>query len=191
MYTRIVSPLGPVSIAANSFAVTAESLCYMPGYGCASAATAIIGQCTGAGRPELTREIGWRITRIGIAMMSVSGVVLFIAAPWMMKILTPDAEVIALGSFILRMEAFAEPMYGASIVADGVLRGAGDTFWPACLNFLSIWCIRIPLCAILCQHFGLVGGWMGMGIELNMRGIFFLLRLRHTLNRTKQTQPAL
>ncbi|UNT95705.1 MATE family efflux transporter [Allobaculum mucilyticum] len=191
MYTRIVSPLGPVSIAANSFAVTAESLCYMPGYGCGSAATAIIGQCTGAGRPELTREIGWRITRIGIAMMSVSGVVLFIAAPWMMKILTPDAEVIALGSFILRMEAFAEPMYGASIVADGVLRGAGDTFWPACLNFLSIWCIRIPLCAILCQHFGLVGGWMGMGIELNMRGIFFLLRLRHTLNRTKQTQPAL
>src|SRR5699024_11461453 len=27
--TRIVSPLGTIAIAANSFAVTAESLCYM------------------------------------------------------------------------------------------------------------------------------------------------------------------
>ena len=31
--TRIVAPLGTKAIAANSFSVTAESLCYMPGYG--------------------------------------------------------------------------------------------------------------------------------------------------------------
>ena len=37
--TMIIAPLGAVSIAANSFAVTAESLCYMPGYGIGSAAT--------------------------------------------------------------------------------------------------------------------------------------------------------
>lgn len=31
--TSIVAPLGTAAIAANSFAVTAEALCYMPGYG--------------------------------------------------------------------------------------------------------------------------------------------------------------
>ncbi len=40
--TRIIAPLGTVSIAANSFAVTAESLCYMPGYGIGNAATTVI-----------------------------------------------------------------------------------------------------------------------------------------------------
>ena len=37
--TMIVAPLGNVAIAAHSFAITAESLCYMPGYGISEAAT--------------------------------------------------------------------------------------------------------------------------------------------------------
>ena len=40
--TRIIAPLGTVAIAANSFAVTAEALCYMPGYGVQSAAVTLI-----------------------------------------------------------------------------------------------------------------------------------------------------
>lgn len=179
MFTRIVSSLGSVAVAANSFAITAESLCYMPGYGCAAAGTAIIGQCTGAGEERLTRQIGWRIVRIGVGMMSLSAVFLFLLAGFLMNLLTPVAEIAALGSFVLRMEAFAEPMYGASIVVTGILRGKGDTFWPAMLSLLSIWCIRIPLAWLLSQSFGLPGAWMAMNIELNIRGILFLLRMKH------------
>ena len=54
--TRIVAPLGTVSVAANSLAVTAESLCYMPGYGIAAAATTLVGQSVGAGRRPLARR---------------------------------------------------------------------------------------------------------------------------------------
>lgn len=46
--TMIVAPLGPLSLAAHSFAITAESLCYMPGYGVADAASTIVGQSIGA-----------------------------------------------------------------------------------------------------------------------------------------------
>lgn len=52
--TTIVAPLGVCSIAANSFAITAESLCYMPGYGIAEAATTLVGQSVGARRRDLT-----------------------------------------------------------------------------------------------------------------------------------------
>ena len=54
--TKIVAGLGTVAIAANSLAITAESLCYMPGYGIGAAATAIIGQTIGAGRRDLTKS---------------------------------------------------------------------------------------------------------------------------------------
>lgn len=178
-FTRIVSSLGTLAIAANSFAITAESLCYMPAYGCASAATAIIGQCTGAGRKDLCKAMAWRLARIGMGMMVLSGLLLFLFAHGLMAILSPDLQVQDLGSLLLRMEAFAEPMYGASIVITGVLRGKGDTLWPACLNFLSIWCIRIPLAWILCRHLGLAGAWIAMNIELNLRGLLFLGRLQH------------
>lgn len=45
--TVIVAPLGIIAIAANSFAITAESLCYMPGYGISEAATTLVGQSLG------------------------------------------------------------------------------------------------------------------------------------------------
>ena len=174
--TKIVAPLGTVSVAANSLSVTAESLCYMPGYGIASAATAVIGQCIGAGRKSLTRKIGWITTALGIGVMTCCGVLMYLAAPYMIGFLSPDPEVVRLGTQVLRIEAFAEPMFAASIVATGVMRGGADTAVPAVLSLISMWLIRVPLAYFLAPRIGLRGVWLAMCIELNVRGIFFLLR---------------
>ena len=175
--TRIVAPLGTVAIAANSFSVTAESLCYMPGYGIGTAATTLIGQSIGAGRKDMTKRLGWLTTGLGMVVMAVTGTLMYIAAPWMIGMLSPEPAIRALGTRILRIEAFAEPMFGASIVASGVFRGAGDTLVPSCLNFFSMWAIRIPASAILAPRFGLPGVWLAMCVELCVRGILFLIRL--------------
>lgn len=178
MATRIVSPLGTIAIAANSFAVTAESLCYMPGYGIGTAATTLIGQSVGAGRKDLTRRLAWLTTGLGVGIMTVSGALMYLFAPAMMALLTPDPSIRALGAAMLRIEAFAEPLYGASIVAAGAFRGAGDTFMPSCFNFLSMWCVRIPLSAFLAPRMGLQGVWLAMCIELCFRGLLYLGRMK-------------
>lgn len=178
MFTRIVSSLGSLAVAANSFAITAESLCYMPGYGVSAAATGVIGQCIGAGRDRLARQVGWRSVLTGIALMSGSGVLMFVLAPQLLQLLSPVAEIQQLGAACLRMEAFAEPMYGASIVVTGVLRGKGDTVGPTILSLICMWGIRIPLAAFLCPRFGLSGIWFAMLLELNLRGVFFLLWMK-------------
>lgn len=174
-FTRIVSGLGSMAVAANSFAITAESLCYMPGYGISAAATGVIGQCVGAGNEKMGRQIGWRAVGLGAALMTVSGVVMFAGANLLMQILTPVTEIQQMGASCLRMEAFAEPMYGASIVVTGVLRGKGDTLGPTILSFISMWCIRIPLAVFFTRSMGLVGAWLAMLIELNFRGLVFML----------------
>lgn len=176
--TRIIAPLGTVAIAANSFAITAESLCYMPGYGIGNAATTIIGQSIGAGRYDLTRRLGWLTTGLGMLVMGVAAVLMFIFAPFMIGLMTPDSSVVALGTEVLRMAAFVEPFYAASIVANGVFRGAGNTLVPSCLNFVSMWAVRMPLAAILTKGHGLQGYWLAMCIELMVRGILFLIRLK-------------
>lgn len=176
--TVIVAPLGTVAIAANAFAVTAESLCYMPGYGISEAATTLVGQSLGAGREKLARSFA-KITVIsGIVVMTVMGVVMFAGAPVMMGIISPVEEICSLGTEVLRIEAFAEPMFAASIVAYGVFVGAGDTLVPAGMNLGSIWAVRITLAAVLAPVMGLRGVWIAMAIELCFRGIIFLLRLR-------------
>ncbi len=176
--TKIVAPLGETAIAANSFAVTAESLCYMPGYGIGSAATTLIGQSIGAKRNDLTRKLAWLTTGLGMLVMTATGALLYIFAPQMIAVLSPDPEIQELGTIILRIEAFAEPLYAASIVANGVFRGAGDTFVPSCINLISMWAIRIPVSAWLVTQHGLVGVWIAMAAELSCRGLMFLTRLQ-------------
>ena len=178
MSTIIVAPLGPVSIAANAFAITAESFCYMPGYGLEESATTLVGQSLGARRNDLARRFGWATIGMAMAIMSVLAVAMYVFAPQMMGIMSKDPEVVALGARVLRIEAFAECLYAASIVGFGVCAGAGETLVPTALNFGSIWLVRIVLALILTPRLGLTGYWIAMAVELSVRGILFLVYVR-------------
>ncbi|MBQ1924412.1 MAG: MATE family efflux transporter, partial [Lachnospiraceae bacterium] len=143
--TKIVAGLGTVAVAAHSLAITAESLCYMPGYGIGAAATAIIGQTIGADRRDLTKSFSRVSVYLGMAMMGLTGVIMYFAAPFVFSLLTVSREAAALGTRVLRIELISEPLYGASICCAGVFRGAGDTLRPSAMNLFSMWCVRIGL----------------------------------------------
>ena len=178
MTTVIVAPLGVFAIAANSFGITAESLCYMPGYGIADAATTLVGQSYGAGRIGLARRFARITVSMGMLIMGLMGVVMYAWAPQIIGSMTPDAEVLSLGVEALRIEAFAEPMFAAAIVAYSVCVGVGKTVVPCLMNFFSIWAVRLVLAALLAPSMGLNGVWLAMCIELCFRGTIFLLYLR-------------
>ena len=175
--TMIVAPLGTIAIAAHSLAITVESLCYMPGYGIAEAATTLVGQGIGAGQKVLTRSFARMSVGLGIAVMTVMGVLMWIFAPELMSIMSPVEEVIAQGTQVLRIEAWAEPMFAAAIVANGVFIGAGDTIIPALVSLCSMWAVRLTMAATLAPKYGLKGVWTAMAIELTFRGTIFLFRL--------------
>lgn len=175
--TIIVAPLGVLSIAANTFAITAESLCYMPGFGISDAATTLVGQSVGAKRIKLGKHFAHITIVMGMAVMTLMGVIMYITAPLMMAIMTPNIEIQNLGVMALRIEAFAEPMFAASIVTYGVFVGAGDTLIPSIMNLGSMWAIRLTLAAMLAPIWGLKGVWIAMCTELCFRGIIFLLKL--------------
>ena len=177
MITVIVAPLGVVAIAANAFAVTAESLCYMPGFGIGDAATTLIGQSYGAGRRDLVVRFCHLTVGLGIVVMTFMGIILYWGAPVMMEIMTDVESISSLGIEVLRIEAWAEPLYAASIVAYGAFVGVGDTMIPAIMNFGSIWAVRIPLAAIMAPTMGLRGVWIAMAAELSFRGGIFLWRM--------------
>lgn len=178
MTTVIVAPLGVFAIAANSFAITAESLCYMPGYGIADAATTLVGQSVGAKRWRLTRRFARITVLMGMSVMGLMGILMYLFAPQIIGLMTPVEEIRELGVMALRIEAFAESMFAASIVAYGVFVGAADTLVPCLMNFFSIWAVRLSLAALLAPSLGLKGVWIAMCVELCFRGAIFLIRLK-------------
>ena len=175
--TMIVAPLGTIPMAAHSLAITVESLCYMPGYGIAEAATTLVGQGIGAGQKMLTRSFARMSVALGIGVMTLMGVLMWIFAPELMALMSPVEEVISLGTQALRIEAWAEPMFAAAIVCNGVFIGAGDTIIPAIISLGSMWAVRLTMAATLAPKYGLKGVWTAMAIELLFRGSIFLTRL--------------
>lgn len=175
--TMIVAPLGNIAIAAHSFAITAESLCYMPGYGIGDAATTLIGQTHGAGRIDLCKNFAYMTVGLGMLVMALMGVIMYVFAPEMIGVLSPVEAIRQLGTTCLRIEAFAEPFFAASIVTYCVCVGAGDTFKPAAINLGTMWLVRLTLAYGLSKSYGLEGVWIAMATELTFRGVLFLIRL--------------
>lgn len=175
--TLIVAPLGNIAIAANSFAITAESLCYMPGYGVGDAASTLVGQTYGARRIDLCKSFAHMTIGVGMAVMAFMGLLMFIFAPEMIGFLSPVAAIRDLGAEVLRIEAFAEPFFAAAIVSYSVCVAAGDTLKPAIMSLFSMWCVRLTLAYGLSQSYGLRGVWIAMATELTFRGTIFLVRI--------------
>lgn len=174
--TKIVAPLGNSALAANSFAITAESICYMPGFGISTAATTLVGQAYGAGKNKEAKSYGNISIAIGAGVMGIAAILMFIVCPYLFKFFTPDKEVQKIATIILRVGLFAEPLYGVSMVATGALRGAEDTLVPSIMNLISIWAVRITLSFILVKSYGLLGVWIANTVELCVRGIILYIR---------------
>lgn len=179
-YTAIVANLGVAQLAAHHLAITAESICYNPVFGFSVAATTLVGQALGAGKPEEAARYGRINIRLGVILMSVMGALLFFLAEPLMRIFTPDEEVIRLGAGVLRIIAFTEPFFALAIVSSGALRGAGDTFAPLLIGMTCMWGLRITLAFVLVRalDFGLTGAWVAMGVDLTLRGALTYLRFR-------------
>ena len=175
--TGIIAPLGSVAIAANTFGINIESVCYMPGYGISEAATTLVGQSLGARRKDLMRSFAWISMGLGMTIMAIMGVFMWVFASEMMSIVTTDAAVVQLGTEVLRIEAWAEPMFAASIVAYGAFVGSGKTLVPSIMNLASIWVVRLTLAILLAPTMGLHGVWIAMCVELCWRGAAFIFRL--------------
>lgn len=154
VFASLINSLGEVSTAANTVANTVESAFYVPGFGMMTAAATLTGNAIGARNPERFRDMRRMILFIEVSLMILTGSLLFAYAPQMVSLFADDPEVICLGSTVLRMVACSEPFFGASIVLEGMLQGAGETRFPFILNLLGMWCIRIGGTTVCTKLFG-------------------------------------
>lgn len=179
-FAAMINALGPISMAAHSIANTAESAFYIPGYGMMTAAATLSGNFYGAGDRARMKKLARALVGIELALMTVSGAVLYAFAGTMMRFFTRDAAVIALGARVLRMVALSEPVYGVAIVLEGMFMGVGDTMSPFVFNIAGMWGVRIAgtfICTAL-LGFGLPAAW-GCMIAHNV--LLFLLLAIHYL----------
>ena len=176
VFASMVNSIGEIATAAHTIANTVESAFYIPGYGMQTAAATLAGNEFGAKNGEKLRSLGRIMLLIETALMILSGGLLFISAPYMMRLFSSDVEVILLGATVLRMVSLSEPFYGISIIIEGMMQGMGKTTMPFVINVLGMWCIRIVgtyICTAV-LGLGLISAWGCMILHnLMLFAVFF------------------
>lgn len=160
-FASMINSLGEIATAAHTIANTVESAFYIPGYGMQAAAATLTGNAHGAGDRQKIKDLARLLVLCEVLLMIISGGLLFVFAPAMMTVFSKDPEVIKLGSTVLKMVALSEPVYGVSIIIEGMLQGQGNTKTPFKFNIIGMWGIRI-VGTFICTSFlglGLVSAW--------------------------------
>ena len=180
VFAAMINALGDTATAAHTVANTVESAFYIPGYGMQAAAATLTGNAIGMRDRQRQKDLSAVIVGLEVAMMLVTGGLLFVFAPQMVRLFSRDPRVIDLGSRVLRMVAVSEPIYGISIVVEGMLQGAGKTRAPFVFNVIGMWGVRI-LGTLLFTRFlrgGLVSAWGCMIAHNLLLCLLFVLYYR-------------
>ena len=174
-FLSIIADLGAANVAAHGVAIRCESISWLSGEAFGIAAATLVGQCLGAGRPDLSRRYGWLAFRIGAYSMSVMGVAFYFGADWLVALFvdSKQADVFRLATPLLRLVAFSMPALAASLILTNALRGAGETRLPFLYNSAGLLLVRIPLAYAFTGTWialGIYGAWIAMLIDLYVRG---------------------
>ncbi|MBQ2930333.1 MAG: MATE family efflux transporter [Clostridia bacterium] len=184
-FAAMINALGEVATSAHTVANTVESLFYIPGYGMQTAAATLAGNAYGAKDAQRMKKLARMFIPIEVGLMIISGALLFLFAPPLVKLFSADAAVIALGTTVLRMVAVSEPFYGFSIIVEGMMQGVGRTKLPFVFNVAGMWAVRIVGTWICTNLFGmgLVSAWACMiAHNLLLFGLFLWCYVRGTWN---------
>lgn len=137
--TPIVAVLGTTALAAHRVAINVISLSFLPGIGFGLAATALVGNAIGAGRPAEARAITRISLRWALLWMGGLGIIFLIFAEALVGIFGSDPELIATGAAAVRIVALAQILWAITFVYGGALRGIGDTRTPLIITAGMMW----------------------------------------------------
>lgn len=155
VYTAIVAHLGTQQIAAHSIALRSLEVAILPGFALGTAATALVGQNLGAGRPDRAEEIAKRVRFFAMSILCVMAAVQFALAPYIVRLFVDDPEVVDTGAKLLRVFAIALPGMAVHASLSGALRGAGDVRFVLGTFTFSAWGVRVPIAALMVFWLGL------------------------------------
>ncbi len=160
VYMVFAARYGTSAVAAYFIGVRILALSFLPGYGFAAAAAALVGQNLGAGRPDLARRAGWESNKLSIYLMSACGVVIILLARPIAAAFVQDPEVIRdTVSFIWAL-GLAQPLMAIDFTLGGALRGAGDTRFPLVAVFVGFYGCRLGSAYLAAHVFQLSLTWV-------------------------------
>ena len=138
----------------------------------------MIGHLVGAKEYDQAYRQGLRSYRTALVITVVTCTIGILLRKPLLSIFTDNAEVLAIGSTILLMNAVLEFGRTTNIVIIACMRGAGDVYFPTVCAVLSNWIISVAGSYLFAVVFdmGIYGLWIALAADECVRGILMIIR---------------
>lgn len=178
--TYFINQIGTDELTARTYVLQAVTFVYLFCI-CVSQGGAIsIGHLVGERKYNAAYHMGSYVLKLSLMVSITLSVIWALGGEFIFNLLTENPAVIALGCTILWIDIFLEIGKATNIYATTVLRATGDVYFPFYLGVVMQWLVGV-LCGWtfgLVLGWGLVGMWVAMILDENIRGIVFIHRWR-------------
>lgn len=172
--------VGTYGAAAMAIGFQVESLVFMPGLALNVAATSLVGQSLGKWQPQEARQRGNIAIGIGLAIMIVLATPIIYFASTIVRLFDPSAHPIVMetGITYLHINTVFLPLAAIAMVANGALRGAGDSFPGMVSTMMTRGVIAVALAWILAFPVGLgsLGVWIALVVGIILDALYMWVR---------------
>jgi len=168
------------TMAAHTGVLRVESIAFLPGFGFGIAASALVGQYLGAGKPDEARRAAHIANRLALITMTVLAIPMVVIPRLMLSLMVNSPPVVAVGQWPMIFAGLAQPGFAIAIVLSGALKGAGETVLPMLCTVSGIFIVRIGLLLLILWWMAthgvtdanLTAVWIAIFIDLSYRAIF-------------------
>lgn len=191
LVAMLLSPFGPVMVAAHSVAMNVSSIIFMIPLAIASAATIRVGEALGAGHWNRAYRSSLGVYAIAFFFYIFSVLTLVFFHQDIIELYSSDPEVISLASLLLMFCAVYQFPDGMQVVSIGILRGFKDSKTIFAVTVFSYWIVGMPIGYSLAyglftgEKMGAQGFWIGFICSLSCAFILYIMRIVYIYRRRK------
>ncbi len=169
---KIVVLFGTEAIAALGIGNRMESISFLTCFGFSIAASTLVGQNLGAGKPERSAQAAWQTAGIGVLITGFVAIMFFTFPRQIASFFISDSQVVEIGIGYLRILALSQMFMALEIIFEGSFGGAGNTIPPMLVSITGS-LVRIPLAYLLAVHWGIGinGVWWAITLTSIAKGI--------------------
>ncbi|ABD56880.1 MATE family efflux transporter [Jannaschia sp. CCS1] len=172
---------GEHAVAGFGIGIRLEQLVILPLIGMSSALLPIAAQNLGAGNPDRVREAIFYCWKAGAVIALIAGPILFLGAPYFVRLFTNDADVILVGRDYLRVGAFMLYVYLIHFSITSFLQAAKRPIWSL---WISLYRQAFGVAFFVWLYVGVfgmpvIGVWFGTSTAAATGAVMALLVARH------------
>ncbi|WP_155759722.1 MATE family efflux transporter [Vibrio natriegens] len=180
----LVSPLGPIIVAAHQVAINFSTLVFMLPMSIGAAVSIRVGHKLGEESVAGARVASRVGILVGTAMTVVTAFLTVVFREFVAELYTSNQEVIKLAMELLLLAAIYQFTDAVQVIAAGALRGYKDMRAIFNRTFVAYWICGLPMGYILgrtnwiVEPMGAQGFWIGFIVGLSSAALLLGVRLR-------------